>query len=69
MRWATRAAAIFWSNVAAVFRRFAMQPLLHSLRRDWRSWSRLERLGAAGVLFASPLLALLTMALTLGANG
>lgn len=39
-------------------------PFLRSLRRDWLSWSRLERAGAVAILLGAPL----GLALTLGAQ-
>lgn len=35
----------------------SMRPFLHSLRRDWASWNRFERLAALGVFGAAPLTA------------
>ncbi|WP_448190475.1 hypothetical protein [Azospirillum sp. sgz301742] len=40
-----------------------MQPFLHSLQRDWATWSRLERIVALALLVAAPLAAAVTIAL------
>ncbi|HYG88525.1 MAG TPA: hypothetical protein VD978_19960 [Azospirillum sp.] len=43
-----------------------MRSFIHSLRRDWKSWSRVERISALGLLLGAPLLAILALAHTLG---
>mgnify|MGYP001426009964 CR=1 FL=1 len=39
---------------------------LHSLGRDWKSWSRAERISAVGLLLGAPLVSALSIGLTLG---
>lgn len=41
-----------------------MQPFLHSLHRDWATWSRLERVVALVLLAGAPLAAAVAIVLS-----